>query len=81
MTVHNRFPWTTEEEDALILRKSEGARHKVIARELQRTPRAIDQQVARLREVGKLEQFRKDELKLLKKVLREAAQEPRYYER
>jgi hypothetical protein len=37
--------------------------------------------VARLREVGKLEQFRKDELKLLKKVLREAAQEPRYYER
>lgn len=80
MTAHNRFPWTADEEAHLATRKHEGARHKVIARELQRTPRAIDQHVARMKEYGKLAMHRREEMDLLARVEAEALQPERYPE-
>jgi hypothetical protein len=78
MTAHNRFPWTPAEEATLIQHKRAGTRHKIIARELQRTPRAVDQQVARMREHGKLATHRREEMDLLEKVEAEALQPERY---
>ena len=72
MTAHNRFPWTPAEEATLVRHKRAGTRHKIIARELQRTPRAVDQHVARMREKGKLAMHRREEMELLERVEQEA---------
>lgn len=42
------------EELHIVSRKWDGARHKVIARELNRTPGAIDQKIARMKVEGRL---------------------------
>jgi Mn-dependent DtxR family transcriptional regulator len=44
--------WSRGEELHLVSRRWDGAPHKVIARELQRTPQSVDQKVARLKERG-----------------------------
>jgi transposase len=68
----HRYPWTEREERLLIRAKREGVSHKAIARRLKRTPRSVDQHVARMREYGRLAQYRSEELDLLKRLEREA---------
>lgn len=80
MTAHNRFPWSKGEVDLLVTRKRAGTRHKIIARELQRTPRAVDQQVARMKERGVLAMHNREERELLEKIEQEAAQAEWYPE-
>lgn len=63
----NRYPWTPEEESFLCTSKRNRIPHKTIARELQRTPRAIDQKWSIL------QKHRVEELELLEKVRAEAA--------
>jgi len=72
MMLHHRYPWTLAEEATLVNLKNGGVRHKVIARELSRTPRSVDQHVARLKERGVLARHRKEELGLLERVEAEA---------
>jgi Mn-dependent DtxR family transcriptional regulator len=52
MDARHRYPWEPEEEQFLLKAMAGRVPHKMIARELQRTPRAIDEQVARLKERG-----------------------------
>jgi DNA-binding NarL/FixJ family response regulator len=75
---HHRYPWTPAEEAVLVERYCEGVRHKQIARELSRTPRSIDEQVARLKDRGVLARVRKEERELLARVEAEARQPERY---
>lgn len=77
----NGYPWKPAEEIKLLRRKRQGARHKVIARELNRSPRSVDQHVARMKERGLLAMHRREELDLLEKVRVEAAQPERHPER
>ena len=72
MTAHHRFPWSPKEDAYVIRAKRSGVRHKVIARKLQRTPRAVDQHVARMKELGFLAMRRREELELLAKLEAEA---------
>jgi Mn-dependent DtxR family transcriptional regulator len=44
--------WSRGEELHLVSRRWDGVPHKVIARELKRTPQSVDQKVARLKERG-----------------------------
>lgn len=78
---HHRYPWTPDEEATLARRWGQGARHKVIARELNRTPRSIDQHVARMKERGKLAMHRREERELLSKLEAEARQPEWFGER
>jgi DNA-binding MarR family transcriptional regulator len=61
-------------EDALI-RHAKSARpkitHKVIARHLQRTPRSVDQHVARMKQRGLLAMHEREERELLERLLAE----------
>ena len=68
-----RFPWTPEEER--YVRQAYQARtgHKLIARRLNRTPRAVDQQIARMKERGLLKMHEAEEAQLLSRLEREAA--------
>lgn len=66
LDARNRYPWTPEEEAFLRQEKHKRTPHKVISRELQRTPRAIDQHWA------VLQKHRQEELELLKRVRIEA---------
>ena len=82
----HRYPWTAADEALLIRRKRCGVRHKAIARELRRTPRSIDQHIARLKGRGLLERMTREmngralekhdreETALLKKLLIEAGE-------
>lgn len=67
LDARNRYPWTPEEEAFLCQAKRKHTPHKVISRELQRTPRAIDQKWA------VLTKHRMEELELLERVRAEAA--------
>jgi len=53
--IRHRYPWTEADERALALSKARRVPHKLIARTLQRTPRAIDQHVAKMKEAGRLQ--------------------------
>jgi hypothetical protein len=46
--------WEPADEQLLLDRKSEGARHKAIARELGRTPTSIDNRVRLLADADKI---------------------------
>lgn len=70
--LRHRFPWTPEDEALLVQRKRSGARHKQIARELNRTPRSVDEQVARFKARGLLAMHRREETELLAKIEAEA---------
>lgn len=61
----NRFPWDPDELAFLASAKAQRISHKAIARRLQRTPRAIDQKWALLKQ-------RAEELELLGKVMAES---------
>jgi predicted transcriptional regulator len=86
MIAHHRHPWTPNEVIHLIHAKHKRVRHKTIARQLQRTPRSVDQQVARLKAKGLLQRMeaeqrasvlevhREEELALLQRVLAEWGQ-------
>jgi predicted transcriptional regulator len=74
----HRFPWRPEEEAYVVRAKLDRVSHKRIARELKRTPRAVDQHVARMKEHGKLAMHRKEEAELLKKLEAEALQQEWY---
>jgi Mn-dependent DtxR family transcriptional regulator len=50
----HRYPWEPIEEAFLLRAKTEGTRHKIIARHLKRTPRSVDQMVYKLKEEGRL---------------------------
>ena len=70
------YPWKSDEIAYVARRKREGARHKIIAREVGRTPRSIDQLLHRLeKEIGQevLELHREEELALLERLVRENA--------
>jgi len=52
----HRYPWD-EHEEAFLLRAKRArpkVTHKMIARELQRTPRSVDQMVYAMRKEGRL---------------------------
>lgn len=73
MNLHrHRYPWTPEDDATLIALKADGASHKEIARELNRSPRSVDQMVAKFKEVGLLKIHRREELDLLNRVLAES---------
>lgn len=74
LDARNRYPWTPEEEAFLRQEKHKRTPHKVISRELQRTPRAIDAHWAILT------RHREEELELLERVKAEAACFERYPE-
>jgi Mn-dependent DtxR family transcriptional regulator len=69
---HHRHPWDDSEIKYVRSAKGLNVRHKVIARQLGRTPRSVDQQVARMKEYGLLAMHRKEEELLLEQVEREA---------
>lgn len=81
---HHHYPWTRDETRLLVAAKARRVCHKDIARELCRTPRSVDQRVARLKSRGllaKLEEemngdtvaeHRAEELALLAVLRREA---------
>jgi hypothetical protein len=66
LDARNRYPWHADEDAFLCAAKKRRVPHKVIARELQRSPRAIDQHWA------VLQKHRQEELELLAKVRKEA---------
>lgn len=70
----HRHPWTAAEEAYVRCAVSVQPKvpHKVIARHLNRTPRSVDQHVARMKEKGKLAMHRREELELLAKLEAEA---------
>jgi DNA-binding NarL/FixJ family response regulator len=71
--LRHRYPWRVEEEVAICRAKRAGEPHKVIARELQRTPRAVDQHVARMKDRGLLAMHEAEEAALLERLEAEAA--------
>jgi predicted transcriptional regulator len=56
LDARHRYPWVDEEESFLLRAKTADPKvtHKMIARELQRTPRSIDQHVHDLKKAGRL---------------------------
>lgn len=64
--------WKASEDARLIISKGRGARHKVIARQLRRTPVSIDRRVAVMKERGLLAMHRAEELDLLERLIAEA---------
>jgi hypothetical protein len=77
---HHRHPWEPQEEAYIIAAKASPKKvpHKVIARHLERSPRAVDQQVARMKEYGKLAMHRCEERELLERMEAEARMPERY---
>lgn len=69
---HHRYPWSPAEEAYVVQAKRARVRHKVMARELQRTPRSVDEHIARMKERGLIEMHEAEEADVLRRVEAEA---------
>ena len=68
----NRYPWTAEDERFLIAAKRERFGTKTIASFLERSPSAVANRLAEMREAGVLLCQREEEIDLLQRLLDEA---------
>jgi len=73
LDLRDRFPWTEAEQAYVVAAKRGHVRHKAMARTLRRSPRAIDQKVARMKELGLLKMHEREEIELVEILLAEAA--------